>query len=61
MPASAKRRQTDHAGRAQAMELIIATLMRCWCRDPDHPTQDEMRQVFDEIRDLHEAFARDER
>lgn len=41
-------RQTDHEGRAQAMQLIIETLMRCWCHDPDCPTRDEMRAIFDE-------------
>jgi hypothetical protein len=40
----------DHAGRAAAMELVIGALMANYCRDPAHPTQDEMRAVYAEIK-----------
>jgi hypothetical protein len=40
----------DHEGRAQAMELVIGALMANFCRDPRHPTQDEMRKVYAEIK-----------
>lgn len=50
------KRQIDHAGRAQAMELIIQTLMRIYCRDPDHPMLEEMRPVFAEVGAIHAAL-----
>ena len=40
----------DHEGRAAAMELVIGALMANYCRDPAHPTQDEMRKVYAEIK-----------
>jgi hypothetical protein len=40
----------DHEGRAAAVELVIGALMTNYCRDPRHPTQDEMRKVYAEIK-----------
>ena len=40
----------DHEGRAQAMELVIGALMANYCRDPAHPTLDEMHKVYAEIK-----------
>ena len=32
------------------MELVIGALMANYCRDPAHPTLDEMRKVYAEIK-----------
>ena len=40
---------TDHEGGALARELIIRAFMAVHCRDPDHPTMDEMRAVMAEL------------
>ena len=39
----------EKAGHREAMELIIGALMASWCRDPKHPTPDEMRAVSAEL------------
>jgi hypothetical protein len=50
MTTDAERPEYDWDGRAQAMELVIEALMANYCRDPAHPTLDEMRKVYAEIK-----------
>jgi hypothetical protein len=50
----------DHEGRAAAMELVIGALMANFCRDPRHPTQDEMRAVSAEVAAILKAVRHDD-
>ena len=50
----------DHAGRAAAMELVIGALMANYCRDPAHPTLDEMRKVYAEVSAILKAVRHDD-
>jgi hypothetical protein len=50
----------DHEGRAAAMELVIGALMANFCRDPRHPTLDEMRAVSAEVAAILKAARHDD-
>ena len=47
----------EKAGHREAMELIIGTLMAVHCRDPEHPTLEEMRAVSTELMAINKACA----
>ena len=45
----------EKAGHREAMELIIRALMAVHCRDPKHPTLEEIRAVSAEVVEIDRA------
>jgi hypothetical protein len=56
-----RRVQTDSEGRALAMELVIGALMANYCRDPEHPTYDEISAVAAELKAMSPSRKQDYR